>query len=81
MKILSTIDLHNNISKTSHYPHHRHLREDIATAIPTWVMDQHISLYTRVMKILDDIGSYVSQHGRKIKLQLKIDRWKNSPIP
>ena len=45
--------------QTSHYPHHHHLLEEIATTILTWVTNQHISLYTRVMKILDDIGSSV----------------------
>ena len=78
---MSTTALHNTTNKTSHYPHHCHLLEEIEKVILTWGIDQHISLYMRVMNILDDIGSSVSQYGRKIKLRSKNDKWHSSPVP
>ena len=65
-KFQLTTALHKETSKTSHYPHHHHLLEEIATGSPTWVMDQCISPYTRVMNILDDIGSSMTPNGGKL---------------
>ena len=80
-RVLSTIVLHRRINKIPHYPHHHHLLKKTATANPIWVMDQCISLYMRAMKILDDIGSFVSRNGRQTRSQMKIDRWHSLQVP
>ena len=80
MKVPLTTALSNDTNKTSHYPHHCNLLKETVTTILAWVTDQHISLYTRVTKTLDDIGFSVSQYGRKIKLRSKNGRWHSSLV-
>ena len=59
MRVMSTTSLHRKINKTSDYPHHHphHLLKKIVTVTATWVRGQHTSLYMRVTRIPNNIGS------------------------